>query len=102
MCALSEAKGMKKYMSKKVKYIKLDIDDIMEILLEHFQEQFENGEYAKGIFLGTPEEELRFIGVFGDQNNEELNNVNLKEIDKNMDYNGEHAFLRNNPDFFLE
>lgn len=89
-------------MCKKINYIKLDIDDIMEILLEHYQEQFLESNYSKGIFLGTPENELRFIGVFGEYNDKNLRNINLKTIDENMDYNGDHAFLKNNPDFFIK
>ena len=53
-------------MGKKIKYIKLDADDIMEIVLHYYQEKFNHSENARGILLGTPEKDLRFIGVFGD------------------------------------
>ena len=89
-------------MKDNIEYVKLDIDDIIEIILEHFQEQFENSEYAKGIILGSPDNELRFIGAFGNQNNHELAHINLEEIEKNMDYTGDHSFLKNNPDFFIK
>lgn len=40
-----------------INYIKLDVDDIMEILLEYYQERFEDSEFAKGIFLGSADDE---------------------------------------------
>jgi len=84
-----------------MRIIKLDVDDIMEILLEYYQEQFQNSEYSKGMFLGMPGKELRFIAVFGSENDENLKKINLEELDKIIDYNGEHAFLKNNPDFLI-
>ncbi len=83
-------------------YIKLDCDDIMEILLEYYQEKFEDCEYSKGVFLGTPDNELRFIAVFGKMIDNDIKEIDLEKIDKEMEYNGEHAFLRNNPEFYLE
>ena len=58
-----------------MKYIKLDADDIMEILLEYYQERFDDSE---------------------------MRDVDLVKIDSQMEYNGEHAFLRKNPGFYLE
>ena len=81
-------------------YVKLDCDDIMEILLEHYQDQFTDSDCAKGILLGTPDNELRFVAVYG--NNDDIKTIDLEEVDKEMDYNGDHAFLRNNPEFYLE
>jgi len=85
-----------------INYIKLDADDILEILLEYYQEQFENTTLAKWIILGTPENDLRFIGAFGKENDPNFNSVDLEEIDKIMDYNGDHSSLKNNPDFFIK
>ena len=87
---------------KSKNFIKLDSDDIMEILLEHYQERFKDSEFAKGIFLGTPENELRFIAVFGKAEDDEICTIDLEKIDQQMDYNGEHAFLRKNPQFYIE
>ena len=84
-----------------INYIKLDVDDIMEILLEHYQERFEESEFAKGVFLGSPDNELRFIAVFGKVEDDEIRDIDLEKIDRQMDYNGEHAFLRNNPNFYI-
>ena len=33
---------------KKIKYIKLDADDIMEIVLHYYQEKFDHSEHARG------------------------------------------------------
>ena len=89
-------------MNRKIEYIKLDVDDIMEILLEHYQQQFRDAEYATGKFLGTPDNELRFIAMFGNYDDPNMHDVNFEKLDKRINYNGEHAFLRNNPDFFVE
>lgn len=83
-------------------YIKLDSDDIMEILLEYYQERFEFSENAKGIFLGEPNSELRFIAVFGETNDEEIQSIDLEKVDQEIEYNGEHAFLKKNPEFYLD
>ena len=87
---------------KKIQYMKLDADDIMEILLEYYQEQFEDSECAKGMFLGTPDHELRFVAAFASMENDEICKVDLRNVDKNMDYNGEHSFLRKNPNFYTK
>lgn len=89
-------------MDKKIKYMKLDADDIMEILLEHYQRQFNDAEYASGKFLGSPSDELRFVAVFGDYDDPNMHNVDFEKLDKNMDYNGDHAFLKNNLDFSVK
>lgn len=83
-------------------FIKLDSDDIMEILLEYYQERFEDSELSKGIFLGAPDKDLRFIAVFGKEEDDEIQNIDLEKIDSQMNYNGEHAFLKNNPDFYIK
>ena len=88
-------------MNKKIKYIKLESDDILEIVLEYYQEQFDHSECARGIILGTPDKDLRLIAVFGDIDNENIDNIDLEEVDKNMDYTGDHAFLKNHPEFWL-
>ena len=86
----------------KINYIKLDADDIMEILLEYYQEKLEGSELAKGIFLGSADNELRFVAAFGGNEDSEIHEVDLEKIDSQMDYNGEHAFLRKNPGFYLK
>lgn len=89
-------------MGKKIKYIKLDADDIMEIVLHYYQEKWKHSECARGILLGTPEKDLRLIGVFGDLDNKNIDNIDLKEVDQKMDYNGDHSWLKRNPDFYIK
>ena len=48
----------------------------------------------EGILLGTPEKDLRFIGYLGSLNNKNIENIDLEEVDQNMDYNGDHAWLK--------
>lgn len=89
-------------MDKETKYIKLNSDDILEILLEHFQKQFGQCEAAKGIILGTPEKDLRFIGTFGQTWDDDFGNIDLEEVDKQLSCNGDHAFWEAHPEFCID
>jgi len=84
-----------------IKYVKLDIDDLYEIVLEHYQELFKC-DYSKGVFLGNPECDLRFVAAFSNHNDSEINNVDLESIDEKIGFNGDHAFLKKNPDFYIK
>ena len=93
---------MKNKGKSKVIIKKLNQDDILEILLEHLQEcELKNSVVTKGDILGTPGKDLRFIGAFGDGTCEEIYNYDLKEIDEKHEFNGDHAFLENNPHLYL-
>lgn len=83
----------------KINIIKLDSDDIMEILLEYYQERFADSDVSKGIILGSPDDGLRFVAVFGKMDDPEIHHIDLEEVDRQNDYNGDHAFLRSNPAF---
>ena len=89
-------------MTDEIKYVKLDMDDVLEILLEYFQEKLENGESAKGMFLGTPENDLRFIGAFSSVGNQRLSFIDLETIDKELEYNGDHSVLKSHPNFQIK
>ncbi len=81
---------------------KLNEDDLLEILLEHFQEiEFKTSSFSRAILLGTPGKDLRFISIFGDEDDIELRKCNLEEIDRRCDFNGDHSFLEKNPKFIL-
>ena len=88
-------------MNKKIHYVKIDMEDILDILIEHFYSQFEDTDVANGIILGTPDKELRFVGAFSKYEDTQVSDIDLKKLDESMDYNGEHAFLKNNPQFYL-
>ncbi|MGY0374239.1 hypothetical protein [Clostridium sp. JNZ J1-5] len=93
---------MKEKKKSKIIIKKLNQDDILEIIFEHFQEiELKEAVITKGIILGTPGKDLRFVGVFGDETCEEIYEYDLEEIDENQEFNGSHAFLENNPNFCL-
>ncbi|QOR65954.1 hypothetical protein IM538_19445 [Cytobacillus suaedae] len=78
----------------KRKVYKYNQDDILEILTEHLAEEggFETFQ-SKAIFLGTPGKDLRLITVVGELDDDDINEIDLDEIDKSMDYNGSHSDL---------
>ena len=82
-------------------YKKLDEDDILEILIEYFQ----NGELsdypsARGCIFGKPGNNLRFVGAFS-KSEEQVFAKELEIIDKEIGYNGDHSFLKNHPELNL-
>ena len=86
-------------MNEKICYKKLDEDDILEILIEHFQDD-ELSDYisAQGCLLGEPGRDLRFVGVFSN-NDETILKHDLEILDKEIEYNGDHAFFKKHPEF---
>ena len=92
-----DSKVKKQYVIKK-----LDEDDILEILIEHFQDdELRNYMRAQACLLGKPGEELRFIGVFSNDDSATLQH-DFKKLDKEIDYNGDHSFLENNLEFQIQ
>jgi len=89
-------------MSKSIKYFKLDEDDILEILIEHFQDQYSEFDCARGIIFGNPANDLRFVVVLGEDCDEIIREIDLKEVDKAIEYNGFHSFIKNNPKTHLK
>jgi len=82
---------------------KLDEDDILEILVEYFPEiNDKNTPLSKGILLGEPGKDLRFIGVYGREDDNEFTKLSLKEVDAKYDFNGDHSFLKNNPSYLIK
>ena len=81
-------------MNKKICYKKLNEDDILEILIEHFQSG-ELADYvsAQGCLLGEVGKNLRFVGFFSKDEHEILKH-DLEELDKKTDYNGDHAAVQ--------
>ncbi len=78
---------------EEIKYMKLDYDDICEIIVEHYRDKIENSSGARCLFLGTPENDLRLIAAFSDDW-EALHEIDLASIDKKIEFNGEHAFIK--------
>jgi hypothetical protein len=96
-----DGKTMKPTKDYKIK--KLNEDDILEILIEYFQDgELKNMPSAKCMLLGNPGKDLRFVGIFTKTKNAiKTSNYDLEEIDKKVDFNGDHSFLENNPDSHL-
>lgn len=93
-----EKEGCK--MKKKYCLMKLDEDDILEILVEHFQGKENFGcSQARACLIGESGKDLRFIGVFS--NDEEKIQCDFEKIDKEMDYNGDHSVLNKNSGFWI-
>jgi|GEM_PF-3309528 len=84
--------------------IKLDEDDIIEILLEHYQkEKFKSFSNSKGLLIGTPGNDLRFVGAYGNEDEFFCDSfLDLEQVDKTVDYNGDHSILKKNPQFIYQ
>ena len=86
-------------MSVRRCFKKLDEDDILEILSEHFIEGELKGYINSHCRLfGNIGEDLRFVGAFSDDEDEYLQ-CDLEKLDEEMDYNGDHSFIKKNPEF---
>lgn len=87
-------------MEKKYNLMKLDEDDILEILVEYFQGKEKFGcLQASACLMGESGKDLRFIGAFS--SDEEKIRCDFEKIDKEMDYNGDHSFIKKNPEFWI-
>ena len=89
-------------MNRKICYKKLDEDDILEILIEHFQSgELSDFISARGCILGKPGDDLRFVAVFSKSDKQVLAQ-DLEELDKEINYNGDHSFLKTHPEYNLD
>lgn len=94
---------------------KLNEEDMLEILTEHYMASSFKGE-ARGLILGTAGIDLRFIGIWAREPAEEidkshldlnrdialhhaLNEIDLEKLDREMNFNGNHSFFDKNPDY---
>jgi len=81
---------------------KYDEDDILEILTEYLAEENGFGTFAsRAKIIGESGKDLRLIAIIGENDNTEIENLNIEDIDSKMEYNGNHWFLKNNPEFQL-
>jgi len=88
-------------MNENFIYKKLDQDDILEILVEHFQDgELSDCSRAQGCLLGTPGKDLRFIGVFSNDESITLHH-DYEKLDEALDFNGDHSFINAHPEFQL-
>ena len=90
-------------MGKQIHYKKLNEDDILEIVMEHFlNDEFKDLSCTRCGVLGEPGKDLRFIGVFADEKSMEIFNYDLAKIDAEIDFNGDHSFLKKHPEFQIQ
>jgi hypothetical protein len=82
----------------KVNIHKLNEDDILEILIEHFQKGKNEKSAVSAKFFGSSGEDLRAVIVVTKKHTAKFD---FEEIEKSTDFNGDHAFLNNHPEFDL-
>ncbi len=90
-------------MKKKIMIKKLNEDDILEILLAHYQDQkqYKDFKNTRGLLLGEPGKDLRFIGVFVNEAANEIFHYDLEAIDREQDFNKDHSFFEKYPETYL-
>ena len=72
-----------------VKIFKLNEDDIMSLISKVVAEKMGFEEYSsKSLILGTVSQDLRLIIAVSPNS---VQNVDLIELDRNMEFNGEHS-----------
>ncbi|KOO51633.1 hypothetical protein [Viridibacillus arvi] len=77
---------------KKHHYFKLNEDDILEIVCHHLADQEELGTYnSKLTFIDEGNDDLRIVAAFGELEDESITELDLFKLDKEIDYNGDHA-----------
>lgn len=75
-----------------VKYFKYNQDDILEILTEYIAKEHDYGTfYSKAELKGLVGKDLRFLMAVGTLDEDErVENVDLEQLDKTLDFNGSH------------
>lgn len=68
---------------------KLNEDDILRILVTHFQVDDFGESWGHGEILGTPGKDLRFIGVFRNDLDNLPFRYDINQIDKTVDFTDE-------------
>lgn len=70
---------------------KYNEDDILELLAERIAESNGYGTFrSRAILFGKSNDDLRLLCVVGNLDDDEVDNINLEELDKSMDFNGTH------------
>ena len=74
----------------KKKYFKYNKDDILEILTETLALENGFGTFSSNSDLIVENGEIFFIGVIGELEDEEVDNINLEKLYSETPYNGTH------------
>ena len=85
-------------MKKEYIYEKLDEADILEILIEFLQEKHDLPN-AQILLLGERNKDLRCVCALCED--EHPMNLDLNEVDKQIDFTGDHKWLEQNPECWL-
>lgn len=77
-----------------MKTLKLNEDDILEIVIEYYMSIYPEYVFSNASIIGEPSNDLRCICLL---NEEEFNVTDemMLDIDKENDFNGDHSFLEN-------
>lgn len=84
-----------------MKYFKLNEDDLLEIIIDYCYDQCPELSSAHAVFLGESGKDLRCIAVLDDDEFLKVTDEQIKDIDENKEFNGDHSFLENHPEFYL-
>lgn len=85
-------------MKDKIIYEKLNEEDMQEIVMEYLQEKH-NLSSAQIIMLGSVGKDLRCVCAL--KENVFSKPLNLEEVDKQIDFTGDHEWLKKHSDFLL-
>ena len=73
------------------KVYKLNEDDILEILSEHLAKKSKFDTFrSRSLLIGEAEKDSRLISVIRDIEDVEIRVLDLEEIDKRTEFNGDH------------
>lgn len=73
-------------MKNKEKIVKLNQDDILRIIVHHYQDELDGESWGCGKLLGTPDEDLRFVGIFRTDVENAPFDYDIEKIDKETDF----------------
>ena len=82
-------KHNEKTTHEKVLIKKLNQDDILRILINHFQQDEYGESMGYGEIIGEVDKDLRFIGIFKNNDDSYPFEDDINRIDKEMDFNGD-------------
>lgn len=85
-------------MNDEIVYEKLNEEDIQEIVMEYLQEKH-NLPGAQIIMLGNVGEDLRCVCAL--KKDFSSKPLNLEEVDKQIDFTGDHEWLKQHSEYLL-
>ena len=86
-------------MKNKIIYEKLNEEDILEIVMEYLQKKHDSLPFAKIVILGEIGKDLRCVCALSKKI--PSSDLDLIEVDKKIEFTGDHEFLNQHPEFLL-